>query len=912
MKPNRDIVIKPNTCRLISLILIIVSVILIPITYILELQDLYWLAWTILGLSPFVIFILWSFTLPSYESGLILDPQNKAVTLKKRTHGNQNQLKIKRYIKTYTKYNPSKTVFTSATVGGITTGGFHQTQAYYSEQASGLGGYYLETTNGNDSFIVEKILLNAQLTKQAKEDKRVSHLVKNNSLMLLRDGKDTKLTSSENEILRSAIMSGNYAMQQNITERAFSARFITKQECVNVLAWICENAEEDLLEQKTAEEEKNEWRKKTKIPFIVTAISLVAVSIVATFWILLSPSTKYNSAEKHFRNGNYLKAAEIYESLDGYSDSNNQMFKALLLGGYYRDKTEIVIPDGVTYIPEETFCGYTDLKSVTLPNGIRSIGKKAFKYCSNLNTINIPEGITEIQEGTFNGCYNLASVTIPDSVTTIGDYAFSNCSSLASVSIGNAVTSIGYYAFEGCNSLISITIPDSVTSIGGSTFSNCSNLASVTIPDSVTSIGGSTFSNCSNLASVTIPDSVTSIGDSTFSNCSSLASITIPDSVTFIGDSAFKNCTKLTSVIIPNSVTSIGQDAFRNCTNLTSVIIPDSVTSIGANAFEGCENLIIYTELESRPSDWDLKWNGKDIPADVIWQYTGEHGVTNDGIVWCYLRSGVAILGYNGNNANLVIPETINNIKVTAIHANAFYRNTSVTNITIPEGIISIGNNAFSGCSNLTNISIPNSITDFGNDVFSDCELLIFKSFNGATYLGNTDNPYLILCKGNADCSINENTKIIAYKAFYGILSLKSITIPDSVTIIGDYAFAECSYLSFVSIGNSVTIIGEYAFDDCYNLISVTLGDSVTTIGSHAFYGCRELSSIIIPNSVTSIGRYAFSCCFDLKNVTFKNPTGWKYIYYDNKSYTIDNLSDTSVAAEYLTNKYDYHDWKRS
>ena len=879
---------KPNTFRLTSLILIIVSIIWLAITYILELQDLYWLAWTILGLSPFVIFILWGFTLPSYESGLVIDPQSKTVTLKKRTHGNQSQLKIERYVKTYTKYNPSKTIFTSATVGGITTGGFHKTQAYYSTQASGLGGYYLATTDDN-SFIVEKIWLDAQLTKAALRDNRVSHLVKNNALMVLRDSKDTELTSSEKEILKTAIMSGDYALQQNITERAFSASFITKEECKNVLAWICENEEENLAEQKAAVEARDEWRRKTKIPFIATAISIVAISLIATAWILFSSSSKYNSAEKHFRNENYLKAAEIYESLGDYSNSKQKMFDALLLGGYYRDKTEIVIPDGVTSIPVEAFRGYDKLKSVMLPDSVSSIGKGMFKNCTNLEVVNLPDGLRDIENEAFYGCTSLKSITIPDSVISIGNNAFYRCSNLKS-----------------------ITIPDSVISIGNSAFENCSNLTSVTIPDSVTSIDSNVFYNCTNLTSAIIPDSVTSIGSAAFKNCTNLTSVIIPDSVALIGSNSFENCTNLTSVTIPDSVTSIGSVAFKNCTNLTSVIIPASVTSIGANAFEGCENLIIYTELESRPSDWDLKWNGKDIPADVIWQYAGEHGVTNDGIVWCAVKSGVTILGYNGNNSNVVIPKTINNIKVTSISAYAFYRNTSLENISIPEGIIEIGYRAFSECSNLTNISIPNSITYFGADVFSGCESLLFESFNGAKYLGNKDNPYLILYKGTGDCSINDNTKIIAYKAFYDILSLKSITIPNSVTVIGDYAFAECSYLWSVRIGNSVTTIGAYAFSECYNLISITLGDSVTTIGSNAFYGCRELSSIIIPNSVTSIGRSAFSCCFDLKNVTFKNPTGWKYIYYDNKSYTIDNLSDTSVAAEYLTNKYDYHDWKRS
>ena len=101
--------------------------------------------------------------------------------------------------------------------------------------------------------------------------------------------------------------------------------------------------------------------------------------------------------------------------------------------------------------------------------------------------------------------------------------------------------------------------------------------------------------------------------------------------------------------------------------------------------------------------------------------------------------------------------------------------------------------------------------------------------------------------------------------AFYNPLSncssLTSVTIPNSVTSIGNSAFEGCCSLTSVTIPNSVTSIGNSAFNDCDSLTSVTIPNSVTSIGDAAFEGCSSLTSVTIPNSVTSIGNWAFNHC---------------------------------------------------
>ncbi|MBP3605845.1 MAG: leucine-rich repeat protein [Clostridia bacterium] len=462
--------------------------------------------------------------------------------------------------------------------------------------------------------------------------------------------------------------------------------------------------------------------------------------------------------------------------------------------------TSVTIGNGVTSIGSDAFDGCTNLTNVYISNiskwcGILFMGSYSnpLYYADTLylngepvTELVILDSVTSIGSSAFEGYRSLVSITIPDSVTSIGSSAFLGCTSLTSAVISNSVTSIGNSAFYGCASLTSITIPDSVTSIGANAFRDCTSLASITIPDSVTSIGSSAFLGCTSLTSAVFSNSVTSIGDSAFRGCTSLASITIGNGVTSIGEDAFSFCASLTSVhisdiakwcdisfydysanplvyaydlylngklvtelVIPNSVTSIGSYAFYGCTSLASITIPDSVTSIGSDAFEYCYKLV---EVINKSS---LNITAGSSNCGYIGYYTkevhsGESKIVNIGGYLFYTYDGVNyLLGYVGNETELTLPENYNGENYE-IYDYAFYNCTSLTSVTIGNGVTSIGSDAFNGCTNLTSVVIPNSVT------------------------------------------------IIGTRAFLGCTSLASITIPDSVTSIGSYAFYGCSSLTSV------------------------------------------------------------------------------------------------------------------
>ncbi len=244
---------------------------------------------------------------------------------------------------------------------------------------------------------------------------------------------------------------------------------------------------------------------------------------------------------------------------------------------------------------------------------------------------------------------------------------------------------------------------------------------------------------------------------------------------------------------------------------------------------------------------------------------------TNGLDIWSYTPNigPATITGYRGSGVALAIPSTINGYPVTGIGITAFYDDTSLTSVTIPDSVTSIGDYAFEYCSRLSSISLGNGVTSLGVFVFAGC-----TSLTSVTIPDNVISIGEVAfeeCTNLTSVTIGNSVTSIGASAFEQCSRLTSVTIPDSVTRLGDYAFADCTGLTGVTLGRSVSSLGESAFEGCSGLTSIAIPDSVTSIGDYAFDSCTNLTGVTIGNGMTSIGDYAFADCSSLTGITMGN-----------------------------------------
>ena len=224
-------------------------------------------------------------------------------------------------------------------------------------------------------------------------------------------------------------------------------------------------------------------------------------------------------------------------------------------------------------------------------------------------------------------------------------------------------------------------------------------------------------------------------------------------------------------------------------------------------------------------------------------------------------------------NGDVVIPSTVTyngtTYSVTSIGKSAFSGCSSLTSVTIPNSVTSIGISAFSDCSGLTSITIPNSVTSIGQSAFSDCSSLTSVTIpNSVTSIGKMA---FVGCSGLTSITIPNSVTSIGQSAFSDCSSLTSVTIPNSVTSIGKMAFVGCSGLTSINVASGNT---HYSSIDgvLYNYVqntliqcpgartSVTIPNSVTSIGEGAFSGCSGLTSVrCLASAPPSIGSSSFS-----------------------------------------------------
>ena len=660
----------------------------------------------------------------------------------------------------------------------------------------------------------------------------------------------------------------------------------------------------------------------------VTGIGASAFSNRTGITSVVIPDSVVSIGNSAFSNCSGMTSATIGNSVVSIGSSAFYGCKVL---------TSVEIPDSVTDIGQNAFNSCTGLTSITFGTCVVSIGYSAFSGCKGLTSIVIPDSVTSLGQNAFYNCSGLTSAVIPGSVTVIDFNTFYNCTKLTSVTLGKGITSIEYCAFYGCAKLLSIRIPEGVVSISSSAFASCTSLTYVTIPNSVELIGQCAFSGCTSIREITLPfigyqrympsygnqndlsytlnyifdyySAPSSLKKVTITDCEYLifgafydnigiTSIILPNSLKIIDLNTFCGCTGLASIIIPENVTSIGSGAFSGCTNLASIVISDSVTSIGDRAFYACKNL---TNLV-------LSENVMSVGGYAFYGCTRLTGSFN-------LNNVTQIGDYAFYNCSSVSEIRIGS-GVMSIGNCTFYNCSGITGFVIPDSVNSIGDYAFSGCSGLTRITVSNSVTEIGFAAFSGCSSLtqitipfignrrclptdtnqypfgyIFgtSSYTGGRsatqhYIGSdsgsvTNTTYYIpssLTKVTiTDCVY------IPYGAFYNCSGINDITLPNSVTRIGQYAFYYSGvYNRSASWRNNVLYIGRNlivarsTLSGAYSIISGT-----KCVADGAFFDCTALTELTIVPTLAMIGSKAVSGCTNLALIIFLGEKNeWRFM----------------------------------
>lgn len=654
---------------------------------------------------------------------------------------------------------------------------------------------------------------------------------------------------------------------------------------------------------------------------------------------LTLPSTITSIGNEAFRNNNNLKSiicsATIPPTLGDNAFSNDitpsikvpiSSIAAYKQANGWKNFTNYyggdVVNNGITYRINEKEATITAAEATITEANVPStvefegnqypvikINEKVFSGNTNLTVVTLPDGLVEIGEFAFSGCKNLESVTLSESLTTLGDYAFSSCKSLKTIKIPSGVTTIPRSCFSGCSSLKSVTIPEGVTAIGGEAFYHC-DLNALTLPESLETIEYYAFGGNRSLKSVNIPAKVKTIGGQAFYDCG-LTELVIPEGVQTIDGSAFYG-NSLQNLTLPSTIKSIGSSAFCRYSGYLQSIICNAVTppTLGDDAFYGSITPEVKVPLASIAA-YRKAYGWKNFSN----YYGGEEII--DGVAYRIDDKGAYVQAAIMTESEVILAENVAfegaQYPLYKIADNAFAGNGSITLVTVPATVETIGSNAFKGVTypiikiKATTPPVLASKLPMFSAIVPPASVKAYKAANywkEMTIIGEGKNDIEVTTSATVDLTeaimtqakitpasvtsikvhgpltnddiinaLNTNMRscyaidlsdaeieALPDGAFNGKIGLLEITLPAGLKAIGNNAFNGCFALrNEVTIPAGVETIGSYAFAGCRNAkFNPALPETLTAIGDYAFQNCANLYAVTLPASLQTIGAHAF------------------------------------------------------
>lgn len=366
-------------------------------------------------------------------------------------------------------------------------------------------------------------------------------------------------------------------------------------------------------------------------------------------------------------------------------------------------KGKIVVPDSVKISGQYyevvklggAFSGCRGISEIVLPNTIKKIENQTFEGCVRLKKINIPSSVTEIGYNAFKNCESLVEVDIPQSISEIAFNTFKGCKSLRKVNFqfANSIQRIGSEAFKQCSSLESFELPPFLTSISTGCFSECVSLRDIKFHERIKKISDRAFYGCDSLKSLVFPSSLESCWGYAFANCKSLRTVKFNSSVRFLGDGIFADCENLEEVELAG-IEEIRSKLFLNCKKLFRVDVPETVEWIAPSAFWGTSVQVL------------------NVPLNV----TGGLQYSEDFKEWTALKE----INVDPKNTSFSSEnEVLYNKNKTKLYRYPPQKDDAT--FQIPDTVKEIAPFAFCGNKHLTKLKVPASVNVYGEGAFIEC-----------------------------------------------------------------------------------------------------------------------------------------------------------------------------------------------